>query len=735
NNVLEKLHLTGNIPAPDEPSQEDFQKLLDKYTKAGQEQVFAFWTDINAAEKGMLYEQLVNIDPDHVNDITHRALNPPKPQSEDTAPKLEQLPESATSSIYDSKPDDLNRWYTQGLQFIAQNQVAVVLMAGGQGTRLGSSAPKGCYDIGLPSQKSLFQLQAERIWKIQQLAQHEHSKEEVIVPWYIMTSGPTRKPTEEFFEKHAYFGLNRNNVIFFEQGTLPCISNEGKILLESKSKVAVAPDGNGGLYNALFKSGVVQDMSKRGIKHIHAYCVDNCLVRVADPTFIGFSASKKVDIATKVVRKRDAKESVGLILSKNGKPDVVEYSEIDKETSEAKDSKDSSLLKFRAANIVNHYYSFDFLESIPQWSDKLPHHIARKKIPYVDTDKGETVKPEKPNGIKLEQFVFDCFPFLSMDKFACQEVKREDEFSPLKNARGTGEDDPDTSKRDIFRQGTRWLEAVGATVTSEDDNAGVEISPKISYGGEGLEFLSERTIKAPAVIEQEKHLNMSSLSRRACYKCGNVGHYAEVCSSSERLCYNCKQPGHESNNCPLPRTTEAKQCYHCQGLGHVQADCPTLRLNGGANGRCYSCGMPGHLARTCPTPGAAAGLGRGAPGPRGGFRGAFVGGPRPATCYKCGGPNHFARDCQAQAMKCYACGKLGHISRECTAPNGGPLNTAGKTCYRCGETGHISRECNQQTEVNGESAPVAAADDAAAAPLPVQTSNAATTIIPASVSV
>jgi cellular nucleic acid-binding protein len=140
------------------------------------------------------------------------------------------------------------------------------------------------------------------------------------------------------------------------------------------------------------------------------------------------------------------------------------------------------------------------------------------------------------------------------------------------------------------------------------------------------------------------------------------------------------------------------------------------------------------LQRTCPTPGAAAGLGRGAPGPRGGFRGGFAGGPRPATCYKCGGPNHFARDCQAQAMKCYACGKLGHISRECTAPNGGPLNTAGKTCYRCGETGHISRECNQQNEPNGESAPVAATDAVAAAPLPAQTPNAATSIIPASVS-
>ncbi|KAI9728319.1 MAG: hypothetical protein M1834_007723 [Cirrosporium novae-zelandiae] len=209
---------------------------------------------------------------------------------------------------------------------------------------------------------------------------------------------------------------------------------------------------------------------------------------------------------------------------------------------------------------------------------------------------------------------------------------------------------------------------------------------------------------------------MSSLSRRACYKCGNVGHYAEVCSSSERLCYNCKQPGedtcalsktttnislgHESNQCPHPRTTETKQCYHCQGLGHVQADCPTLRISGAASGRCYSCGQPGHLARNCPN---GVGMGRGAGavrGPFGGFRPGFAA-TRTATCYKCGGPNHYARDCQAQAMKCYACGKLGHISRDCTAPNGGPLNSAGKVCYKCGQAGHISRDCTA-VETNGQ---------------------------------
>lgn len=248
-------------------------------------------------------------------------------------------------------------------------------------------------------------------------------------------------------------------------------------------QVAVAPDGNGGIYQALLTSNVRTDMRKRGIQHIHAYCVDNCLAKVADPVFLGFSTSKDVDIATKVVRKRSAKEPVGLILLKNGKPDVVEYSEIDTATAEAKDPKQPEILKFRAANIVNHYYSFRFLETIEEWAHELPHHVARKKIPYVDIENGETIKPEKPNGIKLEQFVFDVFPMLDLKKFASMEVKREDEFSPLKNAKGTGEDDPDTSKKDILDQGKRWIETIGGTVVSESgaDEAGVEVSPLISY--------------------------------------------------------------------------------------------------------------------------------------------------------------------------------------------------------------------------------------------------------------
>lgn len=522
--VLHKLHMSG-APQKDaplrEPSVDELEQLRKKYQDAQQEQVFSFYDDLSSTDKATLYHQLASINPQSTNKITDRALNPPKTDHRGRVAGVEPLPSSATASILDSKPEDIKKWYDSGLDLIAANKVAVVLMAGGQGTRLGSSDPKGCFDIGLPSQKSLFQIQAERIRKIERLAHRKAghgADKKIVVPWYVMTSGPTRGPTEKYFADHNYFGLNKKDIIIFEQGVLPCISNEGKILLESKSKVrvavfvvrgqlltytqvAVAPDGNGGIYQALVTSSVMEDMRKRGIEHIHAYCVDNCLVKVADPVFIGFSAEKNVDIATKVVRKRSATESVGLILLKNGKPGVVEYSEIDKETAEAKDPKQPSILKFRAANIVNHYYSFRFLESIPEWADKLPHHVARKKIPYVDTDKGTTVKPEKPNGIKLEQFVFDCFSLLELDKFACLEVERQDEFSPLKNARGTGEDDPDTSKRDIMAQGKRWLQQVGATVVSEEKDEGVEISPLMSYGGEGLEQLHGKTITAPAVLE------------------------------------------------------------------------------------------------------------------------------------------------------------------------------------------------------------------------------------------
>lgn len=220
---------------PPQPSPEDFQQLKQKYTDAGQGHLFAFADELQPSEKAQLYEQLSNFNPSRINELADKALNPPKTQNEPVS--LEPLPERATASMLDSDPKDIQQWYDEGLRQVAENRVGVVLMAGGQGTRLGSSDPKGCFDIGLPSHKSLFQIQAERIARLQVLAQKATGKENPVIPWYIMTSGPTRKPTEDFFQKHQYFGLDKNNVIIFEQGVLPCISNEGKVMMESKFKV------------------------------------------------------------------------------------------------------------------------------------------------------------------------------------------------------------------------------------------------------------------------------------------------------------------------------------------------------------------------------------------------------------------------------------------------------------------------------------------------------------------
>ncbi|KAI0599847.1 nucleotide-diphospho-sugar transferase [Biscogniauxia sp. FL1348] len=501
--------------APPEFTPENVAAQKAQYESAGQGHVFTFYDSLSESEKKELFHQLQKIDPARVNALRELALNPPK---EDGETVVEPLPESATASILDSAPEDIQRWYNLGLELIGKGEVAVILMAGGQGTRLGSKAPKGCFNIQLPSQKSLFQIQAERILKVQELAAKKASDpSKSIVPWYVMTSGPTRGPTEKFFKKESldelvaednqaraegkpYFGLDPANVKIFEQGVLPCITFDGKFMLASKGKVAVAPDGNGGIYKALQDEGVLDDMRRRGIKHIHAYCVDNCLAKVADPVFIGFSAEKKVKIATKVVRKRNATESVGLIISKNGRPDVVEYSEIDAATAEAEDAKQPGVLKFRAANIVNHYYSFAYLDGMGDGVNKLPPHVAKKKIPYYDVEKDEDVpKVTTPNGIKLEQFVFDNFKWLELSEFACFEVKREEEFSPLKNADAPGaEDCPTTSRQHIKDQGKRWAEAAGAIVKNGDPE-GLEVSPLTSYAGEGLEGWIGRQITVPTI--------------------------------------------------------------------------------------------------------------------------------------------------------------------------------------------------------------------------------------------
>ncbi|CAH7685491.1 UDP-N-acetylglucosamine pyrophosphorylase [Phakopsora pachyrhizi] len=459
-----------------------------RYERAGQGHLFNFFDDLNDQEKSQLLNQLDSIDPERVQKIFKNSIETKGDSSDEH--QIEPPPTKFIESIIGAgNVANIAEWRSKGLDAVKDGKVGVLLLAGGQGTRLGSSDPKGCYDIGLPSKKSLFQLQAEKILRLQILAGGS-----AIIPWYVMTSGPTRKNTEDFFKKHRFFGLDPKNVIFFEQGVLPALTMEGKMFLESPSRVSVAPDGNGGLYAGLrsksLENGlsVLEDLKERGVKYVHAYCVDNCLVKVADPIFIGFSIAKKTPCSLKVVVKSNPAESVGVMALKNKRWSVVEYSEMPENM--ASRLAPNGELSFKSANIANHFYTREFLESIQSFESQLAYHVAHKKIPHIDLKTKKVVKPTKPNGIKLELFIFDVFPFL--DSMYLLEVKRSEEFSPLKNAPGTGVDDPETSRRDLLEQQKRWLVNAGAQF---DNSIDVEISPLISYAGEGLEGASGKFIK------------------------------------------------------------------------------------------------------------------------------------------------------------------------------------------------------------------------------------------------
>lgn len=455
-----------------------------------------------------LVEQLKSIDVVRVNQIYTKAIEGAEAVSKEA--NVEPLPEDVFETVLKSTPEQLRQWETIGLSQIAQGKVAVILMAGGQGTRLGSSDPKGCYNINLPSGKSLFQLQAERILRLQDIARNYQKpghQDKSIIPWYIMTSGPTHGPTYNFFEANNFFGLKKENVIFFEQGVLPCLTFDGKIILEFPHKVAMAPDGNGGIYAAVQNKGVIDSLKERGVLYTHCYCVDNCLARVADPVFIGYSVSKGTDCGVKVVSKTSPDEPVGVVCVRDGKFGVVEYSEISQELSEK--CKEDGSLELSAANIANHFFSTEFLERVPSFASELEYHIAKKKIKHVDMESGEVIVPKSNSGMKLECFVFDVFPFA--ENFSVFEVDRKDEFSPLKNAPGSGADCPETSRRDIVAQHVRFIEAAGGRVVGEDaddyEKLQFELSPWVSYAGEGLrDYVEGKTITAPAIIETMEDL-------------------------------------------------------------------------------------------------------------------------------------------------------------------------------------------------------------------------------------
>lgn len=378
-------------------------------------------------------------------------------------------PFTHTTVLEEAKEEEKKQWYEHGLTVIAQGKVSVLLMAGGQGTRLGSTEPKGCFDIGLPSKKSLFQIQAERITVLKQLAAKHTGKsvDQIHLPLYLMTSVYTHEPTIAFFQQHNFFGLNEQDVEFFQQGLYPCVDFQGKILMKDAVTPASAPDGNGGVYAGLVKSGKLQSMQDRGVEYVHFFGVDNVLVKVADPHFIGFAVLSGSPCSNKVVLKKDPSEKVGVMCLVDGKPAVVEYSEIGEEMSAQRDETTGELL-YSAANIANHFFTVAFIADMTR--KDLPLHIARKKIPCLQLDpltkQLAEVAPTAPNGIKTEKFVFDVFQYApNMTAFA---VRREEEFTALKNKAGEGVgSSPVTAATALSEYNISLVEKAGGKVERE----------------------------------------------------------------------------------------------------------------------------------------------------------------------------------------------------------------------------------------------------------------------------
>lgn len=456
-----------------------YDTLLENLTAHGQGHLLEYWTDLNDKERDQLLRDIQKLDLSEVNELFRRANDTTKVTLEKVE-DLHPIPDSHYESVPNLSNDKIEEYESIGFQEISDGKVGVLLLAGGQATRLGFGHPKGMYDVGLPSKKTLFQIQAERIIRIQKMAAEKCGKHGKIT-WYIMTSEHTKQPTADFFKSHGHFGLNEEDIVYFEQGTLPCFDFEGKIILDDKHHVSSAPDGNGGLYRSLKNQGVLDDIAKRGIEHLHAHSVDNILIKVADPVFIGYCKSKNADCAAKVVQKSSPSEAVGVVCRVNGVYKVVEYSELTDEAAERRNS--DGRLTFSAGNICNHYFSAQFLVKASNFESKLKLHVAKKKIPYVDRD-GVRQKPTEPNGIKMEKFIFDVFEFA--ENFICLEVARDVEFSALKNADSVKKDCPSTAREDLIRLHRKYIREAGGIINDDID---VEISPLLSYGGENIQDL------------------------------------------------------------------------------------------------------------------------------------------------------------------------------------------------------------------------------------------------------
>jgi len=434
------------------------EKLLKKHN---QSHLLAFYEQLNSEQKKSLLAQIRALDFPKIDDwVANFVKNPVSNVIKGDFSPAQYYhcdPIDSVERQKYAKATDL------GKKLISTGKVAAFVVAGGQGTRLGFEGPKGNFPISPVKNKTLFQIFAESITAASQ-------KYDTTCPWYIMTSSLNHNETKEIFRSNDYYGLNRKNVFIFQQETLPNFTFDGKILLAEKDTIACSPDGHGGSLKALYKSGAVEDMKKRGIEFISYFQVDNPLINIFNPLFIGLHAIDKAQMSSKALVKTGPKEKVGNFCLLNGKITVIEYSDLPDELAE-KQNPDGSLL-FSLGSIAIHIINRSFVKKLNYKGFSLPLHRAVKKISHIDKQ-GNTIERD---GVKLESFVFDALPLAA--KSIILQTRRGQEFAPVKNAVGT--DSIQTAKEMMVARSADWLESAGITVPKKEDGSIdclIEIAP------------------------------------------------------------------------------------------------------------------------------------------------------------------------------------------------------------------------------------------------------------------
>ncbi|HWG42467.1 MAG TPA: UDPGP type 1 family protein [Gemmataceae bacterium] len=452
---------------------DDLRRKLQQHKH---EHTLAWWDRLDDAARRGLIEQLQAVDLDQ---LAHLYAQREKTYQVPASSRIKPI------AIVPADAPDNAAMRSVGEEALRRGEVAVLIVAGGQGSRLGFEHPKGMYPVGPVSRKSLFQIHAEKVLALGR----RYGKQP---PLLVMTSPATDAETKEFFAEQRYFGLPKDGIFFFCQGTMPALDlATGKLLLESHGRLFLSPDGHGGTLTALAKSGLLERMRKRGIRHLFYFQVDNPLVKVADPIFLGRHLSERSEASSKIVPKQGPKDRLGNLVLVEGRCTMIEYSDLPDNL--AHETDENGRLRLWAGSPAIHIFDMDFLARLTEGAGMLPFHVARKKVPCLD-ERGQTVQPEKENALKFERFIFDVLPLA--ERWLVMETSHREEFAPLKNAEGA--DSPKAVEAALTNLAADWLQRAGVEVprAANDEPAfPLEISPLLALDAEESAARVDRGIR------------------------------------------------------------------------------------------------------------------------------------------------------------------------------------------------------------------------------------------------